>query len=33
MPHGNTVLEPGDELSIIGQPQDIKTLMDNKLDT
>lgn len=33
IPHGNTVLEPGDELSIIGQPQDIKTLMDNKLDT
>ena len=32
IPHGNTELEPGDELSIIGQPQDIRTLMDNKLD-
>jgi len=32
IPHGNTELEPGDELSIIGQPEDIKTLMNNKMD-
>jgi len=32
IPHGNTELEPGDELSIIGQPEDIRTLMINKMD-
>ncbi|HKL17882.1 MAG TPA: amino acid permease [Halalkalibaculum sp.] len=32
IPHGNTELEPGDELSIIGQPEDIRTLMNNKMD-
>ena len=33
IPHGNTELESGDELSIIGQPQDIRTLIDNKLES
>lgn len=33
IPHGNTELEAGDELSIIGQPMDIRILLDNKLES
>ena len=33
IPHGNTDLERGDELSIIGQPEDIKILMGNKIES